>query len=113
MTIAQLILEKTTGYQLTPEFKFCEYRRWKFDFAHIGSKTAIEIEGGVFTKGRHTRGIGFINDMEKYNKAVELGWVVLRYTPQQIEEILTHEQIKNVISTRIQIIDFCKNNHML
>jgi len=101
MTIAQLILEKTTGYKLTPEFKFCDYRRWKFDFAHIDSKTAIEIEGGVFSKGRHTRGTGFINDMEKYNKAVELGWVVLRYTPQQIEEILTNEQIKKVISERI------------
>jgi hypothetical protein len=101
MTIYQLILEKTTGYTLTPEFKFCNYRRWKFDFAHVASKTAIEVEGGAFSNGRHTRGVGFINDMEKYNKAVELGWVILRYTPQQIEELLTHEQIKKVIMTRI------------
>jgi very-short-patch-repair endonuclease len=104
MTIAKLILEKTTGYQLTPEFRFSE-RRWKFDFAHVGSKTAIEIEGGVFSSGRHTRGVGYINDMEKYNKAVELGWVVLRYTPKQVEEILTHEQIKNVIIMRLNIFE--------
>jgi len=109
MTLANLILNKTTGYNFEPEFRFCE-RKWRFDFAHIGSKTAIEIEGGVFSKGRHTRGVGFINDMEKYNKAVELGWVVLRYTPQQIDEILTYEQIKKVVSERIQIFDILNHS---
>jgi hypothetical protein len=30
---------------------------------------AAEIEGGTFTKSRHTTGIGFHNDCEKYNAA--------------------------------------------
>src|SRR5579859_6800715 len=68
------------------ELRFCE-RKWKFDFAISGGwnhYVAIEIEGGAFIQGRHTRGAGFIKDMEKYNHAALLGWRVLRFTPQQV-----------------------------
>lgn len=40
---------------------------------------AVEIEGGVWSGGRHTRGSGFVQDCEKYNAAVEMGWRVLRF----------------------------------
>jgi len=46
---------------------------------------AAEIEGGAWTQGRHTRGKGFIADMEKYNCAVLMGWHILRFTPTQVE----------------------------
>ncbi len=55
-------------------------RQWRFDFAWPELKIAVEMEGGVFTEGRHTRGIGFSNDAEKYNVAVLQGWQILRYT---------------------------------
>ena len=45
---------------------------------------ALEIEGGVWTRGRHTRAKGYIGDMEKYNAAALMGWHVLRVTPQQV-----------------------------
>jgi hypothetical protein len=66
------------------EYKFCPDRRWRFDYAYPQIKLAIEQEGGVWSGGRHTSGAGFIKDMEKYNKAVILGWRVLRYTPDQM-----------------------------
>ena len=66
------------------EYKFCPERRWRFDYAFIKQKIAVEQEGGVWAFGRHTRGSGFIKDLEKYNKAVLLGWRVLRYTPDQM-----------------------------
>lgn len=66
------------------EHKFHPTRRWRFDYAFSDTKIAIEIEGGAFTRGRHTRGKGFISDMEKYNQATLLGWKLLRYTPQAI-----------------------------
>ena len=66
------------------EFRFCE-RRWRFDYAWPDKKIACEQEGGIFSGGRHTRGKGFLGDMEKYNEAVLLGWKVLRFTPQQME----------------------------
>jgi len=68
---------------LIPEYKFHPKRKWRFDWANLELKIAIEIEGGAFTNGRHTRGAGFINDMEKYNEAIILGWKVFRVTPQQ------------------------------
>lgn len=79
------------------EFRFSE-RRWRFDFALPQLKLAIEVEGGVYTSGRHTRAIGYINDIEKYNKAIELGWTLLRYTPQQLNKTETIKQISNVVN---------------
>jgi hypothetical protein len=39
----------------------------------------------VWTRGRHTRGAGFIKDIEKYNAAAIAGYRVLRCTPKQFE----------------------------
>jgi very-short-patch-repair endonuclease len=62
------------------EYLFHESRRWRFDFAWPEKKIAVEVEGGVFIRGRHTRGSGFEKDAEKYNAAALRGWRVLRYT---------------------------------
>lgn len=66
------------------EHKFHPSRKWKFDFAHIPSKTAIEVEGGIYTGGRHTRGSGYEKDCEKYNEATRLGWKVFRLTSKMV-----------------------------
>lgn len=44
----------------------------------------MEVEGGVWVKGRHVRGVGFVRDMEKYNTAVLLGWRLIRVTPNDV-----------------------------
>lgn len=46
----------------------------------------MEQEGGVFIRGRHSRGVGMVKDMEKYGEAAVLGWRVLRVTPQQVAD---------------------------
>ena len=68
------------------EYKFDSERKWRFDYSHPDLKIAIEIEGGVWNRGRHLRGQGFINDMEKYNKASADGWTLFRFSTQQVEE---------------------------
>lgn len=67
------------------EYRFAPPRRWRLDWAFVRQRIAIEIEGGVFVRGRHSRGKGMVNDMEKYNRATVLGWRVLRYTPEQVK----------------------------
>lgn len=62
------------------EHRFHPVRKWRFDVAIPEMMVAIELEGGVYTRGRHTRGSGFIKDIEKYNTATVMGWNVLRYT---------------------------------
>lgn len=67
------------------EFKFHPTRKWRFDYAWPAQMVAVESEGGAWIAGRHTRGKGFVADLEKYNAAVVAGWAVLRYTPQQLD----------------------------
>lgn len=64
------------------EFKFHPDRRWRADFAIPSAKLLVEVDGGIWSGGRHTRGGGFIGDMEKLNAAACLGYRVLRFQPQ-------------------------------
>ena len=66
------------------EFRFHPKRRWKFDFCWPSVMVAVEVEGGTWTKGRHTSGKGFQNDCEKYAEALLLGWRVLRVTGDHV-----------------------------
>ncbi len=62
----------------TPEHVFVLHRGWKFDYAWVESKVALELEGGTFMQGRHSSGPGMRADMWKYNEAAIRGWLVLR-----------------------------------
>lgn len=79
-----LIWKALGGPSLEREVKFCSTRKWRSDFAHLPSKTMIEIEGGTWSGGRHTRGAGYAKDCEKYNAAQILGWCVYRLTSDKI-----------------------------
>jgi hypothetical protein len=67
------------------EYRFAPPRRWRFDYCFPSEKLAVEIEGGVWIQGRHTRGSGFVRDLAKYNRAAILGWRLVRVTPRQVE----------------------------
>jgi very-short-patch-repair endonuclease len=79
------------------EYKFHGERRWRFDFCWIKQKVALEVEGAVFTGGRHTRGAGFMKDMEKYNNAAMLGWRVVRCTPTNLCKLETFEMVRKCL----------------
>jgi hypothetical protein len=68
---------------LEREYRFCT-RLWRLDFVERVTMLAFEIEGGVWSSGRHVRGQGFIDDCEKYNEAAILGWHVLRFPAQWV-----------------------------
>lgn len=81
------------GPPLEQEYKFHPRRRWRFDFALPARKIAVEINGGVWVKGRHTRGRGYLDDREKVNAATALGWRVFelgtgQVTPDNVQAIV-------------------------
>ena len=77
-----------------PEYKFMPDRKFRIDYAWPQYRLAVEIEGGVWVQGRHTRGFGFLNDMEKYNYLTLLGWSLLRFTPGMVNSGEAIETIK-------------------
>jgi hypothetical protein len=66
------------------EVVFADGRKWRLDYGWKAQRVAVEQEGGVWTGGRHTRGVGFEKDCEKYAEAALLGWVVFRASPRQM-----------------------------
>jgi hypothetical protein len=66
------------------EFAFTPHRKFRFDFAWPHLKLAVEIEGGTWRGGRHSRGTGFENDCIKYSEAAILGWRIIRATTEQV-----------------------------
>lgn len=98
------------GLKATSEFQFDPARKWRFDFviSHAGTMwpvgmqtvegvVALEVEGGVWTGGRHTRGSGFVKDMAKYNRAACLGWRILRTTPDELCMQETVDMVKEAL----------------
>lgn len=79
-----------------PEYRFHPKRKWRFDFAWPSQHVAMEIEGGIWTKGAHVRAIHFMSDMEKYNEATKLGWKVFRFTPQQYNKGIAMDYLREI-----------------
>lgn len=82
----------------TPEYRFDLTRRWRFDWmfrkpekfrrdlhSWVLPGVAVEIQGGLHNRGRHTRGAALVDEYEKLTAAQIQGWIVLLVTPKQVE----------------------------
>lgn len=87
------------------EYEFHPTRRWRFDLAWPSPElhVACEIEGGVWTGGRHVRGQGFIEDCHKYNEAAILNWRLVRVTPDMIKDGTAVDQLQRLITAVLEI----------
>ena len=74
---------------------------WRFDLCVPDIRFAVEIEGGGWTRGRHTRGAGFAGDIRKYSAAMRLGWTVYRCDYALIRSGEAYDTIK-VICKRLR-----------
>lgn len=75
------------------EYKFHATRKWRLDFYWDAKDTrsfpvAVEVEGGTFMRGmnRHTSGVGFQKDCEKYNEVALARIVLLRVTGTHVKD---------------------------
>lgn len=82
----------------TVEHRFDSVNRYRFDYAHLKMRIAIEIEGGIYTGTGHAKTGTYLKDMRKYNLAQLKGWIILRYATGQ--EHLIADDIKRAIEKR-------------
>jgi very-short-patch-repair endonuclease len=87
-------IKQTVNINLIAEYKFHKTRKWRFDFVCLEHKLAIECDGAVWANGRHTRGSGYVGDMEKFNQAALYGFRVLKFQPKEMLTLQTAELIK-------------------
>ena len=80
------------------EYRFHPERQWRFDFAWPLYKVAVEVDGGIYSRGRHVRPKGFQGDAEKGNAAVLAGWKVLHFTRSHIKTGQAIRDIENLLA---------------
>lgn len=91
------ICKRELGIECIKEYKFHPVRKWRFDYALPSALVALEVEGGVWTGGRHISPKGFLNDVEKYNTATLMGWAVYRTTPAELYTSKTLNLLKTAV----------------
>lgn len=83
MFLAAWNLTHTHPDQPAAEFPFHDTRGWRFDFAWPVQCVAVEVDGGQHAAGggRHATD----GDRDKLNEAAAKGWLVFRFSPEQLE----------------------------
>ena len=99
---AELTLEaqlSQAGIPFEREYRFAPPRRWRADFwvRTFGIDVLVEIDGGAFIGGRHSRGAGVEADAEKQSAAAILGYRVIRCTPAQVDDGRALEWIRQAL----------------
>lgn len=96
-----------------PEHPFHPRRKWRFDYAWVDYKVALEREGGrfrtvvckcgvkrtVFVSRHHSRD-GLEGDALKYGRAAVSGWCVIRVTPGMISSGVAAELVVGALTAR-------------
>ena len=85
-------LEENFAFQLNAlgltdyvrEYHAIEGRRFLWDFCFEAERLLVEINGGTFTKGGHSTGLGIRRDYEKNNLAQLAGWRCLMFDGEAV-----------------------------
>ena len=79
------------------EYRFRPDRRWRFDYAWLEERVALEVQSGIWSQGRHTRGAALLQEWEKLNAAAALGWRILYCQPSDLLKPETIEAIRKAL----------------
>lgn len=79
------------------EYRFAPPLRFRFDFAWVEQMLAAEVQGGTWTNGRHSRGVGYHQDCYKANIATLAGWRVFRFTAEMVKDGTAIELLKRAL----------------
>jgi very-short-patch-repair endonuclease len=71
------------------------------DFAWPDNKVFLEVDGGIWCGGRHTRAREMLKSWEKENAAATQGWRVLRCQPRDCCKLATINAIQAALETKV------------
>lgn len=99
------------GYRVVPEHRFSPPRRWRIDVAILDGPTlhatagvtpvlAVEIQGGVYIAGRHSRGAAMEKEYEKLAALAAHGYRLICATPRQVQDGTCWQWIQAALEDR-------------
>lgn len=80
------------------EYKFHPVRKWRMDFCWVDYGVFLEVQGGLFVQGRHSRGAAMLKEFEKTNAASEMGYRMLLCQPKDLCSTTTIETIRKTLA---------------
>jgi hypothetical protein len=103
LSVGEETLARDLGAYKIPfdrQVRVCSDRKWMLDFLvqpHGQAGIAIEVNGGTWTQGRHSRGSGQASDYEKLNRCTLLGYRVPVYSTEQVTRGMAISDVLKVI----------------
>lgn len=80
---------KAAKISCTPEYQWNPKTKQRADFLVFGrgfQSLLVEVDGGLYINGGHTRGAARERDYERDAEAMMLGFKVLRVSPRQVKQ---------------------------
>ena len=74
-------------------------RGWRLDFAWPAHLIGVEVDGGTWSSGRHTRGPGWDADATKHAEAAILGWRVIRVSTSMVRNKSALELVERLLAS--------------
>jgi hypothetical protein len=82
------------------QFQVHESRKWQWDFAWPWLRICVDLDGGIYTGGAHSRGARIEKDHEKRNAAAADGWTVLLFGPKAVTSASFVEVLRLAMTMR-------------
>jgi len=79
------------------EAQIIPHRKYRYDFYYPEANLCIEIQGGVWSNGAHSRPTGITRDYEKANLCVQHGFRLLQFDVKQVKSGDAVEFVRSII----------------
>jgi hypothetical protein len=92
-----LSVYRRAGLNPVFEYRFHPVRKWRMDIAFLDAKVFVEVQGGIFVRGRHVRGAAMLKEWEKLNTAASMGWRCLFCQPSDVHKAEFIKLVKEAV----------------
>jgi len=85
------------------EYQFHETRKWRFDYAFVEKKVAVEYQGLNWKRDGENSGhqsiAGLMRDFEKFTEASIAGWTLILITAESVNSGQAVEWVRRAVNS--------------